>query len=247
MGSLAKSALTSVGVIIGLGTLFTVLGVYDTESVPFLKRLVFWTSTMFVGGAASVFVIPRFQEGALGEWPLAVRIPAAAAIIAVPVTLLVAAFSGGYGANFRLWVIQFGYVFLISLMITAGFWTAGHLAEQANAASDSGRDDGEASLFRARLPLKLRHARLIAVTSEDHYLRVHTDAGDDLILHRLSDALRELEGAGGLQTHRSWWVAKDAVRDVKRDNGRELLILENGLEAPVSRSFAAAVREAGLI
>ena len=51
-------------------------------------------------------------------------------------------------------------------------------------------------------------AELYAIESEDHYLRVHTSAGQELILMRLADAVRELAGVEGLQTHRSWWVAR---------------------------------------
>ena len=99
--------------------------------------------------------------------------------------------------------------------------------------------------FPDRLPLKLRGASIRAVQSEDHYLRIHTDRGSDLVLMRLSDALTELEGLEGAQTHRSWWVAKDAVRGVTRGDGRATLTLEGGLAAPVSRRFAKALREAG--
>ena len=84
-----------------------------------------------------------------------------------------------------------------------------------------------------------------SVEAEDHYLRVHTDRGSDLILMRLSDALAELEGLEGAQTHRSWWVARDAVRGVTRGDGRATLTLEGGLSAPVSRRYARALREAG--
>jgi DNA-binding LytR/AlgR family response regulator len=96
-----------------------------------------------------------------------------------------------------------------------------------------------------RLPLRLRGARLIAVQAEDHYLRVHTDRGSDLILMRLSDALDELEGVEGAQTHRSWWVAKDAVQDASRGDGRATLTLEGDVTAPVSRRYSKALREAG--
>ena len=99
--------------------------------------------------------------------------------------------------------------------------------------------------FIDRLPFKLRGAAIRAVSSEDHYLRIHTDRGSDLILMRLSDALTELEGLEGAQTHRSWWVAKDAVRDVSRGDGRATLTLEGGVEAPVSRRYAKALRDAG--
>ncbi|MNY80677.1 LytTr DNA-binding domain protein [compost metagenome] len=62
---------------------------------------------------------------------------------------------------------------------------------------------------------------------------------------RLSDALKELEGLEGAQTHRSWWVAKGAVRGVTRGEGRATLTLDGALEAPVSRRYARALREAG--
>jgi DNA-binding LytR/AlgR family response regulator len=93
--------------------------------------------------------------------------------------------------------------------------------------------------------MKLRGASIRAVQAEDHYLRIHTGRGSDLILMRLSDALDELEGLEGSQTHRSWWVARDAVREVARGDGRATLTLDGGLTAPVSRRYARALREAG--
>jgi hypothetical protein len=96
-----------------------------------------------------------------------------------------------------------------------------------------------------RLPPRLRGGEIYAVEAEDHYLRLHTSKGQDLILLRLSDAVAELEGVEGAQTHRSWWVAKAAVRDAKRGDGRATLTLTSGVEAPVSRAYARTLREAG--
>jgi len=99
--------------------------------------------------------------------------------------------------------------------------------------------------FLDRLSPRLRGAELHAVAAEDHYLRVYTALGQDLILMRLSDALADLEGLGGAQTHRSWWVARAAVADVRRGDGRATLVLTSGVEAPVSRRFFQALRTAG--
>jgi DNA-binding LytR/AlgR family response regulator len=99
--------------------------------------------------------------------------------------------------------------------------------------------------FLARLPAKLAGAELFAVEAEDHYLRLHTSRGQDLILMRLSDAIAELEGLEGAQTHRSWWVAKSAVADVTKLDGRAVLTLKDGAEVPVSRGFAKDLRSAG--
>ena len=99
--------------------------------------------------------------------------------------------------------------------------------------------------FMERLPFRLRDSELYAVEAEDHYLRVRTSKGSDLILMRLSDALSELDGLAGAQTHRSWWVAKAGIADLRRADGRAVLVLKDGAEAPVSRSHARTLRELG--
>jgi DNA-binding LytR/AlgR family response regulator len=99
--------------------------------------------------------------------------------------------------------------------------------------------------FRRRLSAKRRAARLIAVEAEDHYLRVHTDAGDELLTARFAEALAELSGAHGYQTHRSWWVAADAIEKISWRRGSGEARLAGGLVAPVSRSHAPGLRQAG--
>lgn len=102
-----------------------------------------------------------------------------------------------------------------------------------------------AARFVSRLPPKLMGAELFAVQAEDHYLRLHTSKGQDLILFRLGDAIAELEGVEGAQVHRSWWVAKAAVEAAERADGRVLLRLRGGGLAPVSRPNVKALKEAG--
>jgi hypothetical protein len=98
--------------------------------------------------------------------------------------------------------------------------------------------------FLRRLPLALGRD-LLALEMEDHYARVHTALGSTLILLRLRDAVAELGAGSGLQVHRSWWVARDAVAQVERDAGRLVLVLRNGLRVPVSKTYRDAVRAAG--
>jgi DNA-binding LytR/AlgR family response regulator len=96
-----------------------------------------------------------------------------------------------------------------------------------------------------RLPVKLQDAAILALQGEDHYVRIHTDKGSDLLLLRLSDAIAEMGQTPGARTHRSWWISKAAIATVRRDNGRVALVLTNGVEAPISRGYAAELREAG--
>jgi DNA-binding LytR/AlgR family response regulator len=64
---------------------------------------------------------------------------------------------------------------------------------------------------------------------------------------RLSDAADELEGLEGAQVHRSWWVARDAIVEARRGDGRATLTLKDGSEVPVSRTYARQLRARGWI
>lgn len=132
-------------------------------------------------------------------------------------------------------------VFSVSLILTALSFLLRRQPTQTHAAAK----DAPAPKFLQRLPAKLNGAELYAVEAEDHYLRLHTSAGQDLILMRLADAIAELEGIEGAQTHRSWWVAKAAVTGAERMEGRAVLTLKDGAEVPVSRGFAKGLRAAG--
>jgi DNA-binding LytR/AlgR family response regulator len=97
-----------------------------------------------------------------------------------------------------------------------------------------------------RLPLDRRGA-LVALSAEDHYVRVVTRTGEALVLIRLADAMRETGDLPGLQVHRSHWVALDAVRAVRRSGDGAVLTLATGHELPASRRFIPALRQAALL
>lgn len=86
---------------------------------------------------------------------------------------------------------------------------------------------------------------LLCIENEDHYIRVHTSAGNALILMRLRDAVAQLAPLDGAQVHRSWWVARSAVSEVVRSDRRVSLRLVDGREVPVSRSSVAELRARG--
>ena len=67
----------------------------------------------------------------------------------------------------------------------------------------------------------------------------------DLILFRMKDAAQALKRENGLQVHRSYWVARPAIEEVRREGGKITLCLKNGIRVPVSDSFAPKVRKAG--
>ena len=58
-----------------------------------------------------------------------------------------------------------------------------------------------------------------------------------------SEAIASLPNDLGMRIHRSHWVSRNAVEKVEAARNRLKVILENGTELPVSRSFSGAVRE----
>lgn len=108
------------------------------------------------------------------------------------------------------------------------------------------RPEGGAGRLQSALSPGRRGA-LLALAAEDHYLRVFTDRGEELILRRFGDALLDVAALEGAQVHRGWWVALDAVVGSEREGDRTILSLSNGVRVPVSRTYARAARDAGLL
>jgi hypothetical protein len=95
------------------------------------------------------------------------------------------------------------------------------------------------------LPLKFSGADVFAIEAQDHYVRVHSDRGTALVLMSFDAALGKAAPLSGLRVHRSWWVARAGVIAVRRGDGRAMLSLRGGAQAPVSRRYAKALRSAG--
>ena len=99
-----------------------------------------------------------------------------------------------------------------------------------------------------RLPPELGRD-ILALQSEDHYVRVFTTKGDTLVLASISDAIEdvELSGIAGQRVHRSWWVANQAVAGSNAAGRRNTLCLVNGLEVPVSQTYRELARRTGVL
>ena len=225
--------------------LFAWFGVYDTATMPFLPRFGFWLMTMLIGGTVGWLIIPWIRGKVAEIWPVPMQILATALIVSVPITLAIMWISGTPPRP-NIIAIQYAYVLIVSLVMVAAGWVWEMFQESQKNPPPTEAAPDVAAGFLERLPVKYRSADLYAVSAEDHYLRVHTSLGEELILMRLADAMRELEGAGGLQTHRSWWVAHNGVADARRVDGKLVLALKSGGEAAVSRTYAKAVKAAGL-
>lgn len=235
-----------VGVAVGAGVVLALTGAFGTTIVPLWVRFAYWVP-LILAGAVWAHLCSRLIERVIDpdEQPW-LTVLALSAATAAPVTVIVWLVTGLVFENeiypaSRL-VHFIGPVLVVTVAISA---INVFLGRPAPVQTHAGPTGAAPPRFLDRLPPRLRGAALHAVQAEDHYLRLHTDRGSDLILMRLSDAVSELEGLEGARTHRSWWVAREAVRGVSRGDGRATLTLEGGIEAPVSRRYARALREAG--
>ena len=223
----------------------TISEAMGTGIVPFWTRLLYWVIVMETGAIIGVGVTTGVQSwGRLQRHPI-VEVLAISTLIALPLTLgvigagmiLLGMTRPDIGDIFR----NFLLVAFVSAIITGITYAIGSRRKAIIALAAAQPEASPAPIFdnrfRTRLPLHLQGSRILALVSEDHYLPVYTDKGSTLILMRLSDAIAELSGESGAQTHRSWWVARDAVATASRADGKAVLMLVDGTEAPVSRTY----------
>lgn len=236
---LVKRLLPTLATILVLGSFLSILGPYQTHQLGFPGVWFYWVGFMALGWASNALVRGLLADRT-GNWPRLAHDSLASVMISVPITIGVVAIQALILQPFTVQALP--VVFIFVWVISAAVTTIGWLMERRAASA------GAPALGRAlldKLPPRLQRAPLLALQSEDHYLRVHTGAGDALILMRLSDAMTAVAALDGRQTHRSWWVARQAVDTITRGDGRATLTLSNGVEAPVSRTHAPRLREAG--
>ena len=81
--------------------------------------------------------------------------------------------------------------------------------------------------------------------AQEHYLQIQAQDREYFVRGRMRDAVRRLPPSQGMQVHRSWWVASDAVARINK-NGRDYqLTLHCGKVVPVARSRVPALRSGG--
>lgn len=232
-------------VAIAMAFFLSFTGAMGSQDAPIAVRMGYWLATM-LGGTVAVQLVSLVLHRFRALEPLAGAI--VLFVLAVPaVTLSVWLIDGLYfrhDLDPRMILYTVRPVTVITLAMSVLQYLLERMPRQSHVHPEADRKE-PAQAFRGRLPFKFQNAEIHALSAEDHYLRVHTSVGQTLLLMRLYDAIRELDGIEGSQVHRSWWVARDAVSDVMRSDGRVTLALKGNVEAPVSRSYAKVLRAEG--
>jgi len=229
------------------GVFLAFVGAFGTGVAPLQVRLLFWVPLLLFGTVIGQLIgvrttrRPRIGENSLAVWAIVT------VLVAAPVAVVAWAYTGLIfgGVEPGSLLTFLGSVGLVTGAVTAIMMLINRPGPATHAVSSGAQPAAVAIRFLDRVPEKLKGGAIYAVQAEDHYLRIRTSKGSDLILMRLADAIVELEGIEGAQTHRSWWVAKDGIATANRAEGRVSLTLKDGAEAPVSRPNAKALRESG--
>lgn len=224
-----------------IGVFLALIGAFDSDQVSGFRRYAYWIVVLVAGGACGGAIEPWLEtRPGLARRPW-LRGAILTLTMAAPSTAIVMATAAGlFGAPASVTkaLVLYPQVVLVSAALVAVAWLA-----RREVLRHAPPPVGVAPApLREKLPPRQARARLLAVEAEDHYLRIHTEAGATLTLMRFADALKVLDGMDGVRTHRSWWVARSAVEEARWRRGRGDLVLTGGLLAPVSRAYAGRVR-----
>jgi hypothetical protein len=261
-----RAVLSDLAIMTGVGLFFGILGPFGSAEQSLPVRIASWLAFAYIGyafyrpmspvvnWAQATLHLPRF-----GLWiaaVLAATVPMTAAVLAI----------GNLDDPLR-WpgmeiaLTTYFYVFVIGGAVTLLFnvlpardaapaapnapLAPPDIAPEARRPQPAAQATPANPLFDALAPEL--GSDVIALEMEDHYVRVHTALGSELVLMRLRDAIAHLGAVEGRQVHRSWWVARGAVEDARREGRNVRLILPRGIEAPVARAQIAELRDAGWI
>lgn len=265
--SFARKLIIHFTIMTAIGIVLAFIGPFGSFSQPLSYRLVTWVGFAWAGYAiyspinaladkvASTLDLPR-----IFTWVCTVTLatfPMAALVWAIGYLPGPVPVPGGEAA-----LIHYFYVWIVGGGITAFFYLVERQPEGGDAAGTARAHAGPKASEAPPQASSLQPAQaaanplfdalpphlgsdIIALEMEDHYVRVHTALGSEMVLMRLRDAMAHVNDIEGRQTHRSWWVARGAVEDVVRDGRNVRLILPRNIEAPVSRAQLSELRAQG--
>jgi hypothetical protein len=231
-----------------LGLLAGIIGPFGSYPANSFSRILYWIG-LFVLGTLILWplAISCARIAAQRGMPNMLGIGVALAVGCVPIATLAAA--GGH----LLWPVHagamravewYGQTLCIAGPALAGalwleFYRHGVVESAAPMATDADETPAEAQLFDHLL------ASAYCLQMEDHHVRLHGPGFSRLHLATLREAIDRIGEDKGLQVHRSWWVARDAIESWAADGRSVRLTLTNGLTVPVARNRVATLREQG--
>ena len=231
----------------GSAVTIALLGPYGTYDEPLDLRL---ARSAAIGFAGSIWLWQAMRQllfwGERAGLPYLFCLVGGLMVLTVPVAISSDLVSELFGPGGTSPTPAAFYLAVLALVLPMGaaYLHVDRWIERAHAPPSPGPANAAEPRIFARIPGRLGRD-LLALQAEDHYVRVHTAAGSDLLLMRMADAIAETDGVDGLRVHRSWWVARQAVESARSEGRRATLTLKGGLNVPVTRETVPEIRRAG--
>lgn len=254
----SERLMAEAGIVALIGVIVALLDLFPVGGLALGARLAFWIGGFLAAWMACALLarvgmaVARLLGLTQPWWGHALAVP----FLTIAVTWAVLGLSGGARAMFG---AGFTSVWVQALVIGAGFFAlffviharAHDQSQPVPAALEPVAVEPEAKPAAAAPGVtgSALHMRLdpgfppiLALNSEDHYVRVIAEGRSALVLMTLAEAAALMPEGAGAQVHRSWWVARSAVTGQHRSARDLLLTLSGGLSAPVSRSRIADLK-----
>ncbi len=245
------------GLAVATGLLLALLAPFRTADIFALWELTAFWALSSIFGCYLLYALHLVAQGfaRTRDIPPRIWVPLSAIIAAIPTTLIVHALGPALNSDIRLsafWqlfpsvaVLCLPLQYIIHLILQNDTIRA-EAPQILHSEATSVVSGGAEQILIDKLPLHLGR-NILCMKTEDHYLRVYTEAGNTLVLLRMGDAENAVGGIDGLRVHRSWWVARNAVVEAVPAGNALQLRLTNGLEVPVSRERRLLLKANGWI
>jgi DNA-binding LytR/AlgR family response regulator len=236
-----------------LGLLLGFLGPFGSyPAYPTATRYAFWLGLTAAGVAAAVAADAAPPVRRLRAGPI--RIGAVVLASALPMTFVVA-WTMSLLQPGRVFTPQqlpalFAAVAAVQLLVAYAMMIVAPATDDPTRIAESppGSEpamEGAPAAFPSALLNKLPPeigCDIVALETEDHYLRFHAAEGSALVLMRMADAVASIDPRIGAQVHRRWWIAETAATGVQSDGQKLSVRLTDGKLIPIGRTFAAAAK-----
>ena len=237
------------------GLEFGLIGPFGSYAGNFFYRIAYWIGLFWVG---SLVLWPCVVAALL--WGPRKGFPPLFAGVAVILVACVPLAALGAAGTYLFWPVRaasmrllewYGLTLVVALPAVGGLvWlefgrpkiALPNLDPEPVGAPDEPAGDG--ILKPTTLPDHLL-ATALCLQMEDHHVRVHLHGRSLLHFAIMRDVVAAMDERSGLQVHRSWWVAREALRGWYKVDRSVALILVNALHVPVARNRVAMLRAEG--
>jgi uncharacterized membrane protein len=248
--------LAEAGIVAMIGFAIALTNWFNPGGMELGARMAFWIGGMLAALAlfkalARVGSAVAQLLGIAPVWGQLITIPLMTVVVSWLVLWLVGGLDAALGESFAvIWpqTLAIGAaIFALFFVIYARRQNSGASERQAEVLDRVSSATDQPGLSRTALHDRLPPGfpAIIALSVEDHYVRIHAVDRSEMVLMPLTEAIALMPAEQGAQVHRSWWVARNCIIDTLRA-GRDIkLRLIDQTEVPVSRSKVTDLRAKG--